>query len=175
MKLNLWLNLSRKTYTFCIYTCKHTLISFFNNICRYLNHILTVNNPNFLIFVKQIKLSLTFSFLCRFFFFYRSLFGHCVVCISSIYGVWLHLWYLQLFMTLHRYDSCEIFDLDIHLFLIYLFSNTFTTCFSFSIVNFLFWGGRDIPLVPWYGDFTSNCSTSNTIGVDLFYQIRFTS
>lgn len=38
---------------------KHTLISFFNNICRYLDHILAVDNPNFLIFVKHIKLSLT--------------------------------------------------------------------------------------------------------------------
>ena len=33
---------------------KHSFISLFNNNCTYLNDILTVNNPNFLMFVKHI-------------------------------------------------------------------------------------------------------------------------
>ena len=42
---------------------------------------------------------------CLFFFDIRILitpvvpFGHCVVCSSSIYGFWLHLWYLQTLLS----------------------------------------------------------------------------
>ena len=39
--------------------------------------------------------------------FCRSLFYHCVVCPSSIYGFWLHLWYFQTFLYcgLHKNNS----------------------------------------------------------------------
>jgi hypothetical protein len=29
--------------------------------------------------------------------------GHCVVCSSSIYGFWLHLWYLQTLLIIHEF------------------------------------------------------------------------
>jgi hypothetical protein len=40
-------------------------------------------------------------------------FGHCVVCSSSIYGIWLPLWYLQtllvryVFPNLDTFESCD--------------------------------------------------------------------
>ena len=35
--------------------------------------------------------------------FYTLSFGHCVVCSFSIYGFWLHLWYLQTLRTANTY------------------------------------------------------------------------
>jgi hypothetical protein len=34
--------------------------------------------------------------------FYTFSFGHCVICSSSIYGVWFPLWYLQTLLALYR-------------------------------------------------------------------------
>jgi hypothetical protein len=51
------------------------------------------------------------SLFCLFFFDLRLLvtplvsFGHCIFCSSLIYGFWLHLWYLQTFLTYVRKTS----------------------------------------------------------------------
>ena len=45
-------------------------------------------NESYLYSVKFLDL-----IVCPLFFFS---FGHCIICLSSIYGFWLHLWYLQI-------------------------------------------------------------------------------
>ena len=40
-------------------------------------------------------------------------FDHCVVCPSSIYGFWLHLWYLQILHTDDTQKSASYFDLHL--------------------------------------------------------------
>jgi hypothetical protein len=34
-----------------------------------------------------------------------SFFGHCIVCPSSIYGLWLYFWYLQTFLNSILFDG----------------------------------------------------------------------
>jgi hypothetical protein len=36
-------------------------------------------------------------------------FGHCVVCSSSIYGLWLSLWYLQTLLWLFRNRNDKLY------------------------------------------------------------------
>jgi len=54
-----------------------------------------------------------FTFMCNvlqivFCPFVPFLFGHCVVCSSSIYGFWLPLWYLQTLLNLHLNEGIYV-------------------------------------------------------------------
>jgi hypothetical protein len=54
------------------------------------------------------SLVLCVCFVDRCLSFYTFLFGHCVVCSSSIYGFWLHLWYLQTLLIQLKLEKRKI-------------------------------------------------------------------
>ena len=58
--------------------------------------------------------------------FCRSLFGHCVVCPSSIYGFWLPLWYIQTLI------QCT--ENILHVYEIWLFVNSRTSIFLIALM-----------------------------------------
>jgi hypothetical protein len=59
------------------------------------------------------SLLLCVCFVDRFLSFCTFSFDHCVVCPSSIYGFWLHLWYLQILHTDDTQKSASYFDLHL--------------------------------------------------------------
>ena len=84
-------------------------------------------------------------FLCTFVYYCLLLctfyFGHCIACLSSIYGFWLHLWYLHTFrisVFLVCYENISIYkELEIHL----MFRGLW--CFTpLSIIVQLYRGGH---------------------------------
>jgi hypothetical protein len=62
--------------------------------------------------------------------FFKLCFGHCIVCPSLIYGLWLHIWYLQtLFWSLY----CLSF-FDLRLLITHLVSSNFVLVIVLSVL-----------------------------------------